>query len=159
LGSCQYDSQCNERPHGYCTYVSPFGGPFSGTYTCSYGCVRDEECGMGQICECGSQIGQCVQATCSVDSQCGPGFNCQTYVPNPGCPGEAYACQGPADQCAADADCPMGSRCSYQSGHRTCTTSLCAVGRPFLVDGAARTAPRTSGTGWIASVRPNAEMV
>ena len=75
---------------------------------------------MNQICVCGNPVGHCETATCSVDSQCGPGFVCASYVPNPGCPGESFACQSPVDQCATDADCKVPGRCTYQQGHRAC---------------------------------------
>jgi len=115
---------------------------------------------MNQICVCGNPVGHCSSATCSVDAQCGPGFLCATYVPNPGCPGESFACQTPADQCATDADCKMPGRCTYQQGHRACINVACAVGRPFLVDGSARVAPRGAGDGWqLAGARPNLSRV
>ena len=102
---CQRDADC-VAAHGYCGYVDSLGGPVSLGPRCSYGCVRDEECtGMNQICVCGNPVGHCEAATCSVDSQCGPGFLCASYVTNPGCPGESFACQSPTDQCATDADC------------------------------------------------------
>ena len=41
-------------------------------------------------------------------------------------------------------------------GYRACSTVMCAVGRPFLVGGSARVAPRGAGDAWqLAGTRPN----
>jgi hypothetical protein len=155
---CLRDTDCTAKPHGYCGFIDAFGGPPLPGYPaqCSYGCIRDDECGMNQICVCGNPVGHCENAACSVDSQCGPGFVCGAYNPNPGCPGEAFACQTPGDQCAVDADCKLGAHCTYQQGRRLCSPIQCAVGRPFLVDGAARTAPRGANSDWqLTGARPD----
>jgi hypothetical protein len=157
--SCLRDSDCTAKPHGYCGFIDTLGGPRIPGYPaqCSYGCVRDEECGANQICVCDNPVGHCESATCKVDAQCGGGLVCGSYVPNPGCPGEAFACQTPSDQCAVDSDCKaLGSHCTYQQGHRSCINVTCAVGRPFLVAGSARTAARGTSSEWqVTGARPD----
>jgi hypothetical protein len=158
MNQCTSDADCTAKPHGYCDYPDYSFGPRPPyeVATCSYGCVRDEECGMNQICVCGNPVGHCESASCSTDAECGAGLVCGTYTPNPGCPGEAFACQTYVDQCAADTDCMPPSQCTFQQGHRVCSPIMCAVGRPFLIEGHARLASRTTGDDWSANgARPD----
>jgi hypothetical protein len=108
---CSHDADCTAEAHGHC----------DSSGACRYGCVRDEECATGQICLCGYPVGQCVNATCSVDSDCAPGFNCASYAVVPGCGEIAFACQAPGDGCASDIHCTLPSHCIYQAGRRICS--------------------------------------
>src|SRR5262249_9765660 len=91
------------------------------------------------------------------------------YTPTPGCSSPAYACQTYGDECAADSDCPIppcapGSYCpSYQcslnqAGSHVCRPIECVEGRPFLVEGQARTAKIRAREDWRASRTPPLSM-
>ncbi|WP_437774359.1 ferritin-like domain-containing protein [Sorangium sp. So ce1097] len=147
-GSCTTDADCTDQPHGYCD-VSSGIDTVPGCY-CHYGCTTDADCGEGQICLCGDPVGQCVLAQCTSDGDCG-GLLCSSYVLNPGCGGIGFACQTPADDCASDADCTGDDQCSFEAGRHTCTPQICVIGRPFLVDGVARTADAAARDDWRAA--------
>lgn len=61
-----------------------------------------------------------------------------------GCMYLGFACTTPQDTCSGDKDCNSQvpfTFCSVQpDGHRQCQSGGCAIGRPFLVEGEARTA-------------------
>lgn len=141
-GSCTADTDCADMPHGYCTT----GGQLPGTF-CAYGCVKDSECGDGNICMCGEPVGHCVSASCTSDRDCGAGLRCQSYDQSQGCGILSFACQSPADTCGGDADC-AGGYCDGSSGTFMCVTGGCAIGRPFLVDGLERVAPLARRSDW-----------
>jgi hypothetical protein len=65
------------------------------------------------------------------------------------CMESGFACQHPDDECASTADCP-NSYCTLESdGVRRCAGHQCAVvGRPFLIDDAARLAAKASRADW-----------
>ncbi|HEX9296687.1 MAG TPA: ferritin-like domain-containing protein [Polyangiaceae bacterium] len=149
FNSCSSDADCTAAPHGYCGYASFAGGPLSGP-TCTYGCVRDEECPTGRICLCGDPVGTCVNATCQSDADCGPLLTCASYTLNPGCPSTAFACQTYGDQCGGNGDCPLGKQCTVQAGQRVCQSPFCVIGRPFLVDNAERLAGTRRRGDWRA---------
>jgi len=118
---CHRDSDCTLRPHGHCIEPLP-----SGFMTCSYGCVRDEECKSDELCRCDEPIGRCVAATCRDSDQCGLLAVCAETAPSPGCWFEnGFACQTQQDECAVDADCPNGDSCGWETGHRTCVSGGC----------------------------------
>ncbi|HVU05740.1 MAG TPA: hypothetical protein VHE30_28520 [Polyangiaceae bacterium] len=124
------------------------GGGLPGCY-CSYRCLNDGECGPGQICQCDALGGTCVDAKCTTDSECSDGNLCTSVVASPGCGGVRFACQTSLDECLSDADCPSGRQCALNDtpgvpGSGTahvCMAPTCAIGRPFLVNGAPRLAP------------------
>lgn len=145
-GTCTSDADCADMPHGYCTTGVQVPGMF-----CAYGCVKDSECGAGNICVCGDPVGRCVGATCTSDDDCGSSFRCQSYDSSNGCGIERFACQTPDDTCANDADCissMAGELCSAASGTFTCVTGGCAIGRPFLVEGEVRVAGLCRRSDW-----------
>jgi hypothetical protein len=162
--TCSSDLDCqdaNYGPFGHCGITTAIGG-VAPRY-CMPGCASDTDCDPGLICECGDFVGRCVSATCTSDVDCTPGFFCQTHDRLPGCSFQAYACQRPGDACASDADCNAASVCSagYEGNlERTCTPRTCVPGRPFLVDGALRTAPVAERSDWLAaSAWPDAELL
>ncbi|HEX4339729.1 MAG TPA: ferritin-like domain-containing protein [Polyangiaceae bacterium] len=150
VNQCQRDADCTEKPHGFCEPGTQILAGF-----CSYGCIDDSECMAGQICACGDPIGRCTNAACTVDSECATGL-CASYVPAPGCPGIAFACQSEADTCLSDADCALAA-CNYDAAKkaRFCDTLHCSVGRPFLVGGAARLAAAVERTDFRSELRPD----
>src|SRR5450432_1315535 len=79
LDYCQRDTDCVDRSHGYCGFDNWAGGPRPLIATCSYGCLRDDECGMNEICVCGDPVGHCEGASCTADAQCSAGFVCGAY--------------------------------------------------------------------------------
>ena len=142
-GQCMSDGDCADMPHGYCTT----GVQLPGT-VCAYGCVKDSECGAGNICVCGDPVGHCAGATCTSDAACGAGLRCQSFDSSHGCGIMRFACQTPKDTCDADADC-MGQYCDATSGTFQCVQGGCAIGRPFLVAGAERVAPVVTRADWL----------
>jgi len=148
---CVYDADCTEKPHGYCSASNFAGGDGVGAY-CNYGCQTDADCGQGMICICGDPIGHCAQSTCTSDADCAEGFHCASYDGSRGCGFDYFACQTPRDECAVNADCGgNGLLCAVDetTKARICTTGGCAIGRPFLVDEVARTAPTARRDDWL----------
>jgi hypothetical protein len=149
--ACLRDSDCTEADHGHCELGQ--GGPY-----CDYGCLVDADCGAGQVCLCGPDIGQCVVAQCSTDADCGASSLCGSYEYDPHCGGTRFACQVAEDRCAGDRDCGEFGICSREldySGEvpveakfRSCTSGVCIVGRPFTVDGAERLASSVVRGDW-----------
>ncbi|WP_437979642.1 ferritin-like domain-containing protein [Sorangium sp. So ce117] len=144
-GNCKSDADCTEQPHGYCDVMT--GGEVAPGCFCQYGCTTDADCGEGQICLCGDPVGQCVPSRCTSDQDCGK-LLCSSYVLHPGCGGTAFACQTPADECASDQDCSGDEQCSLEALRHTCTAEICAIGRPFLVEGVVRTAQPAARDDW-----------
>lgn len=142
---CQYDSDCTEKPYGWCGG----GGQIPGAI-CQYGCVTDSDCAAGTICECGSPVGACVASTCTSDAQCGSGLFCRSFDGSHGCGFTSYACQSAADECTTDADCGAGKECAYAADQAkfTCQFTGCAIGRPFLVEGHERMASAVRRADW-----------
>jgi hypothetical protein len=150
-GECHYDSDCTERPYGHCEWGIDIGGTY-----CAYGCVTNADCNPGYACVCGNPVGACAAATCSTDAECGDGFLCSDFIVNPGCGGQAVACQRADDACAAESDCPEGQYCA-RGGYgetippdaaRYCSPAICAIGRPFLVAGDERLASAVARCDW-----------
>lgn len=153
--SCGYGGKidadpCAQYQYGYC-HILQLG-------VCKSGCLTDDDCGAGSVCECGSSEsptgGVCRQSDCTVDSDCGTGLLCASYLG--GCGEAGYACQRLDDECRIDADCaangPMvgssSGSCVMNATHRTC--SNCVAGRPFLVATEVRTAPLAARGDWIS---------
>lgn len=143
-GQCVTDADCTAMPHGYCAAGVQLPGAF-----CSYGCVKDSECGAGNICVCGDPVGRCAVADCVSDAECGDGFRCQSYDSSRGCGSLRFACQTPKDACGGDADC-VGGLCGVDgTGSFMCAPAGCAVGRPFLVSGQERVAGVRARGDWL----------
>ena len=143
FGSCKTDADCATTPGGHCDQ-----GLDSPCY-CQSSCQTDSDCGVGQICQCGPLFGSCVQAACTSNADCSDGV-CGYYVANPGCDFPAFACQNAADTCAVNADCKPGETCTWDKavGHRFCSQAMCAIGRPFAVQGTWRVAETVARTDW-----------
>jgi len=146
--ACTADADCTAQPHGWCS-IGQVG------YYCSYGCVKDAECQANQLCECAEPVGRCVGSSdCLSDAECADGFLCREYDTTGGCAVIAYACQSAADSCGSDTDCPTTSaqfsHCRFDTAKQSfqCIPGSCAIGRPFLVEGAERTAPMVSRADW-----------
>ncbi|MDX2054694.1 MAG: hypothetical protein SFV15_19995 [Polyangiaceae bacterium] len=167
--ACAEDADCKEKPNGYCQYYPAVqalgaaglcGPPSSPSRTvCSYGCVTDQDCGSGTICQCGEGIGSCVPSTCRTDADCGEGSLCAGGVYGESSIG-FYSCQVPGDQCFTNSQCEgypsRGGFCEWIGVNvdriRTCVTrqvTLC--GRPFCVDNVHRQASPTESASWLGS--------
>lgn len=120
--------------------------------TCVDACTNDSQCGADQLCMCGETAGLCISAKCQTASDCGAGQECTSWDTSMGCLFLEFTCTTPQDTCGGDLDCANASPnafCSVQAdGHRACTPGGCAIGRPFLVDGEARTAPLARRADW-----------
>jgi len=146
-GACQYDADCTEGDHGYCTSAPPA----TTLGYCAYGCTTDSDCSQGMICACAVPVGRCVPTTCSSNADCGSGLHCASHGTIDGCD-SAFACQQRGDACATDADCG-GMSCIFDEarGVRVCSGGGCgAIGRPFLVQGTARVATSVTRSDWLA---------
>jgi hypothetical protein len=150
--ACLKDEDCTAAPHGHCEVGQ--GGPY-----CTYGCLTDVDCSDSQVCLCDPYIGECIAAECSVDADCGGSSLCGSYEYEPSCGGIRFGCQTPEDQCAGNADCGEygfcvrevtydGNGASLDAPNRTCATSFCIIGRPFLVDGVERLASGAVRRDW-----------
>jgi hypothetical protein len=107
---CEYDADCSERPHGFCTIGA-----------CFYGCVADAECGAGSVCFCADIIGSCHGAACASDDDCPADYPC---TGNPASASDIdFRCQTPLDECQTDGDCnPFDARvhCVSDGERRAC---------------------------------------
>ena len=150
---CSRDSDCTEKPHGYCrgsNFASspgaapPGPGNPAGPPQCVYGCIQDAECGAGSICLCGDPVGVCTPSNCTTNADCASGLCVAT--PPSGC-GVTFTmgCHQVEDECLASADCGATRMCAPGIEARTCSP-MPVCGRPFLVHDAPRTAPSVSGS-------------
>lgn len=117
---CQTNADCVAAPGGYC----------NNSCSCQYGCIRDTDCGAGQVCLCELPISRCVNADCTTDQDCGSG-RCSLYAE---CSMRSFACVDPMYPCGGFID-----------------------GRPFIVRGQMRHAPVRAGGEWAAPLCPNVE--
>jgi hypothetical protein len=155
MGECRYDSDCTAKPYGHCGWKSYYFVDSS----CQYGCVTNADCEPGSACICGDPVGTCLPATCTIDAECGAGFLCSDFITDPGCGGQAFACQQASDACAAYGDCPEGQYCvrgDYAEpisldAPSYCAAAQCIVGRPFLVAGDERLASPVARSDWYTS--------
>lgn len=142
--ACSADSQCTEKPHGFCDdHVIQVNATF-----CNYGCVSDSECAAGEICECGEPVGKCRPTSCKSDGDCAPGKLCSSFDAMPECLVRAFACQTSNDMCAGDPECGSGNYCTMVGAVRACSTPHCIIGRPYLVAGQVRVAPPVPSRAW-----------
>ncbi|MEY2936061.1 MAG: hypothetical protein RL033_6810 [Pseudomonadota bacterium] len=153
MSQCLADSECTEKPLGFCGVVpSP---EFVNTYACQYGCIADADCGPGFLCQCGDPVGTCQPANCQTDADCGDGLLCARGTRNTASScylSYEFFCETPQDECRLDTDCPetpFGSSCAITDGARVCAANdglIC--GRPFLVEGSARLASVVRSGDW-----------
>lgn len=118
---CDTDGDCAALKFGYCDAVDVRNGP--STSKCFSGCVEDADCDAGQICHCGSGIGNCVAATCATDADC-DGELCALVEDLDRCDDRSrhsrqFACTTPADACVFSKDC-ASYRCVVENGARVC---------------------------------------
>ncbi|MDI3287210.1 ferritin-like domain-containing protein [Polyangium sp. 15x6] len=169
---CTSDADCTAKPHGKCIHHDgnfEVPGPSCG---CVYSCANDAECGADSVCVCQGVVENDVSwsrcsaiAKCATDADCASG-ECGITSFNDGCFQQiGLACRADTDTCRVDADCMAGSSCATlpystvgEAGTFNCETQNCAIGRPLLVAGAARTAPASNRVDWIlAEITPDTE--
>jgi hypothetical protein len=96
------------------------------------------------MCFCGPNGGRCLPGKCSTAADCAAGQECTSWDTTQGCLYLQFECTTPQDTCGGNLDCSSqipGTYCSLQpDGHRECQPGGCAIGRPFLIEGEARTA-------------------
>lgn len=133
--TCRKNSDCTDKPHGHCEASQTFGLGDTPKVSCVYGCVRDSECGPGEICLCGDPVGQCVGARCASDADCSAGTPCRA--------GNIFSVCGPVTTqftcgplCVTNADCPSTSLSMICDNGNCKTSAVC--GRPFIVGRAPR---------------------
>jgi hypothetical protein len=127
--NCKSDADCTARPDGYCAYSSGFIGS---SWSCAYGCLNDQDCGAGHVCQCGDPVGVCIATSnCITDADCAPGKLCAGGSGDPnetfGSCGFRLACQTPADKCQRRADCNSGGSSSEQFCAISSTGRKCEV--------------------------------
>jgi hypothetical protein len=158
---CASDADCADLPNGRCARypVSDLGGEtfYCG---CAYPCATDADCtAPGSVCLCQGVTTQNVPwAVCTNPSTCQSGDDCpsgecglSTYFD--GCSYDhTLACRAADDVCRLSTQCDPGVQCvaPYGAADWTCTTDQCAIGRPLLVDGLARTASAAPRGDWLA---------
>ena len=151
-GGCTADAACRDGANPRCIQDSGQIGRFC---QCDYSCATDSDCKTGQLCVCGEALGgghhsMCVTAQCQQDSDC-PSGTCGVSVYHNGCSEtRTLACRTQADTCTQNADCSEGQVCAHDANTSTwsCQGITCAIGRPLLIDGAARTATCVTRPDW-----------
>lgn len=145
---CEQDSDCRVRAYGYCS-EDEYGYP-----ACGYGCTVDEDCGEGGACLCEDPVGRCVSAACNTDADCTNDAKC-TAIFDWDCSYNVvvrgFECQRAADACGGPGDCEGENAACLRAGDTDGAGRMCEVpnfdcGRPFVVAGAARTAPAQVGS-------------
>lgn len=136
-GSCPAGTVCSDQGEIACS--------------CVPACTSDAECAPNQVCMCGKTAGVCISAKCATGADCAPGQECTSWDTSMGCLQLEFACTTTTDTCGGDLDCKQvpNNYCAVQpDGHRACMFGGCAIGRPFLVEDEARTAPIVRRADW-----------
>jgi hypothetical protein len=157
---CQTDNDCGTGQHCLISRSGPVPANSPDFCSCAPSCSRDEECGLGGMCDCqhsvsggsGDPAGRCLSpdsVRCRVDADCGAGSFCASYTVS-SCGGTAFACLRLADECVSDEECRKAGKayCGHDGGHRLCLESDCVVGRPFRVESEDRVAPLVERDDW-----------
>lgn len=93
-----------EGEHAYCRKTG--SAPGQAPYTCTRGCLTDEECGENSLCLCdGEKGGFCTPATCRGDDDCQEGYHCAELEFYCAVEVGDFACQTPDDECLTSAEC------------------------------------------------------
>lgn len=133
---CRDHADCGDRPRGYCEQL--VHSPMPAT-RCVYACISDEDCGEGEVCDCGSDVGRCVPASCRGPEDCG-GAPCARFDEPSVCldgylgAGIYYDCLSDDAECQVSEDCADGEVCSgydfasLRKGSRRCQEpQLCGI--------------------------------
>ncbi|WP_434426699.1 ferritin-like domain-containing protein [Nannocystis pusilla] len=152
---CHKDADCDDGAYGRCVAHNLGFGP---SCVCDYSCSTDADCRSDEACVCDHAFAddhsRCVPALCRTDDDC-PEGSCGFSSWFDGCRLESFlACRSPADTCLRDGDCETGQDCAYDpdAGHWRCRSEACAIGRPLVVAGTARTAPAVARADWLTEI-------
>ncbi|MFY0532954.1 ferritin-like domain-containing protein [Nannocystis pusilla] len=152
---CLADADCDDGAYGRCVAQNLGFGP---SCVCDYSCSTDADCRSDEACVCDHAFAddhsRCVPALCRTDDDC-PEGSCGFSSWFDGCRLESFlACRSPADTCLRDGDCETGQDCAYDpdAGHWRCRSEACAIGRPLVVAGTARTAPAVARADWLTEI-------
>lgn len=125
-GNCASDGDCTQGLRARCGVIPTYEGPgkphFAGWMRAcvSDECVRDADCGTGQLCHCGTRVGwtnECAPGECRADSDCASG-TCAAADHRPwlaSLPPPNYTvkyCRTARDACSSDTACGRGA-CEY----------------------------------------------
>ena len=122
-----------DGPLSFCANYETTAGlpPDAPDFHCVTGCLVDSDCGDNQICQCGDPIGQCVDASCSANSDCKTDELC---VANPaahnGCFNDtSFQCMSAKAACTSNADCTNENEyCNYkEDGSSVCEIPACVI--------------------------------
>lgn len=156
--SCRTNGDCTDGKFGRCnayTFANFATAEIPQTYVrCSYGCESDADCGAGNICLCGPDVGTCISAACTHDADCGAGELCLDDIQVDPCGGgvsQSFACSAVGAECATGADC--GTFSEFCDNGNCMSSAVC--GRPFLVDGEPRLACAATRADYAAAMTPN----
>jgi hypothetical protein len=167
-GLCATAADCQDAAYGGCA-MDPIG--IAGC-TCRYGCETDADCETGEVCACAGVTGEfpaCIPAGCVDDASCGDGLCGLSAYDD--CCGVTYQahCADEVEECHVSAECeeglcdpefPEGGTVAYMcsahvlggpAGEWSCVAPgwcNCDCGRPFFVEGSARTAPACERSDW-----------
>lgn len=149
FGTCTTDVECTAMPFGFCKVIER-SAPQPTTRTCAYSCASDADCAAGSICVCGDRVGECVPATCTRDADCGGGpcYLEYTFVSCGQPAGAHFTCASQTAACATDSQCGGTDICILGA----CQPRMNTCGRPFVVEGAARTATVVPRLDWQAAL-------
>jgi hypothetical protein len=137
--SCDADSDCTPLGQDEPVAICADAHHLQGYCGCWSGCREDADCGPGSICDCGGYaFGQCVPATCRVNSDCAEGLHCVRSAlsdlgggAGSGDGGEGgrapcvvgypptFVCQTPTDECRTNFDCG-NDECVVLDGKHVC---------------------------------------
>jgi len=160
--NCTTDADCTAMPHGKCIHQDPSFDIPDASCGCVYSCAEDADCGADAVCVCNGVVDNGVpwsrcasSAQCQTDADCASG-ECGITSFNDGCFQQvSLACRGADDPCRVDADCADigGGSCvtlpfTSNPGTYNCEFQNCAIGRPLLVEGEARTARTAARSDW-----------
>jgi len=169
---CTTDSDCTAWGIGRCITGdhdddSYYGGSYYDTGAdssycgCIYGCTTDADCPEDEACvppgilETGADWPTCERVDCATNDDC-ESEECSLTSYHDGCSySVSLSCRdSSADDCRTDDDCMEGDYCvpAYSGEGYVCESTNCAIGRPLLVDGAARTGLSTGRRDWIEGV-------
>jgi hypothetical protein len=167
--NCTTAADCTDKPNAMCrTYTDSWdtGIDPATSCSCTYVCATDADCGEGQACVTPGMVrGQsswntCVPALCVTDADCGGCGECGVSTWDDGCGASIQlACRTKEDTCRAEDECSDGLGCGLNTYDEavtawSCGEWNCAIGRPLLVGGVARTAVAEPRADWAATAVP-----
>ncbi len=147
--ACLKDEDCTAQGQGWCAPAFNEELEVYGAECVYATCRENSDCLENQVCKC-EGLGTCIPGNCTSDDDCAGDSRCiYTSYSNSCRTFEHYWCSTPQDECTSDADCE-GTTCTFEGGRHVCLAlpDDCSIGRPFLVEGQARTAAVCAGNRW-----------